>query len=118
MQDDPSLVEDPEGFHEEELEEDIAEMDRPLGADGRTAASEQRGRTLDEALGQEQPERWRDPPREDRVLLDRDEPDEEPQLLGEEADGEGSMSAEEAAVHEVDDPPGAADDANDGYDEV
>jgi hypothetical protein len=118
VQEDPSLVEDPEGFPEEELEEDIAAMDRPLGAEGRTTASEQHGRTLDEALGQERPERSRDHPREDGVLLERDEPDDEPQLLGEEAEGEGSMSAEEAAVHEVDDPPGAADDANDGYDEV
>src|SRR5262245_35458828 len=111
-------VDDPE----ERLEDLIESLDRPLGVDDRTTATEQReGDTLDESLRRETRTRDRDDlgdPKRFEALVDLDEPDDEPELIGEEAEQvDGSLLAEEAAVRVIDEAPGAADDPNDGYDE-
>jgi hypothetical protein len=108
---------------QDQLEDLMESLDRPLGIDDRTTATEQvEGDSLDEALAREA--RVRDSndlgdPKRFEALIDEDEPDEEPELIGEEAPQvDGVQSAEEAAVRIRNDAPGGADDANDGYDEV
>ena len=85
------------------LEQEMSDMDAPYELDAPTTASEQRrGHTLEEALAAELPDR---PERErtvDEVLFERDEPDHEPELLGEEAPAEDPLAPEEAAMHEED----------------
>jgi hypothetical protein len=111
-------AEDPQ----ERLEDMMESLDRPLGLDDRTTATEQlEGDSLDEALAREARVRDRndlgDPKRFD-ALIEEDEPDEEPELLGEETPQvDGVLPAEEAAMRIRNDAPGGADDPNDGYDD-
>jgi hypothetical protein len=98
---------------EEELEETIEQMDRPMGSDlpGTTAEEQRRGPSLERRTQSERPERP-----EDRsvVLFEEDEPDEEPELIGEEGDDEAS-SPEERAVHERPNAPGGVWEEGDDY---
>jgi hypothetical protein len=103
---------------QEEIEDLITHLDEPLGAEGRTTAAEQRqGITLDEALKRERaPDHDLGEPKTVDVLIELDEPDHEPELVGDATEQvESWVSPEEAAIHEVEDAPGATDDASDGY---
>jgi hypothetical protein len=103
---------------QEEIEDLITHLDEPLGADGRTTAAEQReGITLDEALARELgPDHDLGEPKTVDVLSELDEPDREPEMVGDATEQVDSwVSPEEAAMREVEDAPGATDDASDGY---
>jgi len=118
MSDEWDAADDPE----ERLEDLIESLDRPLGMDDRTTASEQReGDTLDEELARETRTRERNDlgdPKRYEALTEEDQPDDEPELIGEETEQvDGSVPAEEAAMRVADEAPGGADDPNDGYDE-
>jgi hypothetical protein len=103
---------------QEEIEDLITHLDEPLGAEGRTTAAEQReGITLDEALARERgPDHDLGEPKTVDVLSELDEPDREPEMVGDATEQVDSwVSPEEAAVREVEDAPGATDDDSDGY---
>ena len=102
---------------QEEIEDLITHLDEPLGAEGRTTAAEQRrGVTLDDALERERPEGDLGEPKTVDVLIELDEPDHEPEMVGDASEQVDSwVSPEEAAMREVEDAPGATDDASDGY---
>jgi hypothetical protein len=90
--------------------------DAPLGADRAVTAAEQRdGSTLDERLAIEEPDRPATPDRPSPELVDEDRPDDEADLVGAVGGTNDGISAEEAAVHLTEDPPGATDDDDDGY---
>ena len=97
----------------EELEQQIEDMDRPLGVEDHTTAAEQReGDTLDERLAREVSPSAADLPVGASVLSE-DEEDHEPQMVGEEADGGRRPSPEESAMHIRDDAPGMTDHPDD-----
>jgi hypothetical protein len=102
---------------QEQLEDLITHLDAPLGAEGHTTAAEQLdGVTLDEALARERRETDLGEPKSVDVVTELDEPDHEPQMVGDDVEQvEGWVPAEEAAMRTVEDPPGATDDASDGY---
>jgi hypothetical protein len=102
---------------QEEIEDLITHLDEPLGAEARTTVAEQReGVTLDEALERERPDVDLGEPKTVEVLSELDEPDREPELVGDSAEQvEGWVPPEEAAMREVEDPPGATADPSDGY---
>jgi hypothetical protein len=103
---------------QEEIEDLITHLDEPLGVEGRTTAAEQReGITLDEALKRERaPDHDLGEPKTVDMLIELDEPDDEPELVGDATEQVDSwVSPEEAAMREVEDAPGATDDASDGY---
>jgi hypothetical protein len=98
---------------QEEMEEEIENMDRPLGAEDHTTASEQReGDTIDERLARELPDRGGRRPPESSTVAEEDIPDDESELIGEAAEVEGT-APEEAAMHVRDRAPGATDHADD-----
>jgi hypothetical protein len=102
----------------EELEEEIEQMDRPLGAEDHTTAEEGlEGDTLDERLAREVPDRGGRRPEEPTAIVEEDEPDDEPELVGELGEAEDIMSPEEAAMHVRDRAPGATDHPDDYVDE-
>ncbi len=93
----------------EELEEEIEQMDRPLGAEERTTAAESlEGDTMDERLARETPDQGGRRPAETTTLAEEDAPDDEAELVGEAADV-GGTALEEAAMHVRDRAPGATD---------
>ncbi|MBA3691787.1 MAG: hypothetical protein H0W82_10320 [Actinobacteria bacterium] len=97
----------------EEMEEQIEDMDRPLGAEDHTTASEQReGDTIDERLARETGSSATDLPVGASVWSEPDI-DEEPQLVGDKADAGDRRSAEESAMHVRDDAPGVTDHPDD-----
>lgn len=97
----------------EEMEEQIEDMDRPLGVEDHTTASEQReGDTLDERLARETGSSATDLPVGASVWSEPDV-DEEPQLVGDKADAGDRPSAEESAMHVRDDAPGVTDHPDD-----
>ena len=49
--------------------------------------------------------------------MEEDEPDDEPELIGELGESEGNLSPEEAAMHVRDRAPGATDHPDDYVDE-
>ncbi len=66
---------------QEELEEEIEQMDRPLGAEDHTTAEEGlEGDSLDERLAREVPDRGGRRPEEPTTIVEEDEPDDEPEL--------------------------------------
>ena len=99
--------------------EDVDLPDRPEGSfeDAATAAGQLDGESIDERIRREQPDR----PRRDRDpdaagrIVNEDEPDDEPELVGDAAEEEIDLSTEEAAVHLRPNAPGGTDDASDGY---
>jgi hypothetical protein len=99
----------------EEMEEEIEDMDRPLGAEDRTTASEQReGDTMDERLAREMPDQGVGRrPAEPSTISEEDAPDEESELIGETADAGGRAGPEEAAMRIRRDAPGATDHPDD-----
>jgi hypothetical protein len=100
----------------EEMEEEIEDMDRPLGAEDHTTAAEQRaGDTIDERLARERGSSATDLPVGASVWSE-DEVDDEPQLVGEEADAGDRPSPEESAIHVRDDAPGVTDHPDDYVD--
>lgn len=102
----------------EELEEEIELMDRPLGADERTTATEGlEGDTLDERLAREVPDQGGRRPAEPTMLAEDDSPDEEPELVGEPAEADGIVAPEEAAIHVRNMAPGATDHPDDYVEE-
>jgi hypothetical protein len=97
----------------EEMEEEIEEMDRPLGVDDHTTASEQReGDSLDERVAREVPDRGGRRPTESTTIAEEDAPDDEAELVGEGAEVEGT-APEEAAMHVRDRAPGVTDHPDD-----
>jgi hypothetical protein len=84
--------------------------ERPRGSDawGTTAAEQRAGRSLDDRLSAEVPDRPDQDGDEAVRLVDDGEPDDTPELIatGDEEDLDDA-SAEEAAVHERRDAPGA-----------
>ena len=83
--------------------------------DDLTAAEQREGSTLDERLAIEQPDAPSSAIERGLDFVDHDHPDDEPELVGSAtAPGDGAP-AEELAMHVTDDPPGATDDADDGY---
>ncbi len=97
----------------EEMEEQIEDMDRPLGVEDHTTASEQReGDTLDERLARETGSSATDLPVGASVWSEPDV-DEEPQLVGDKADAGDRPSAEESAMQVRDDAPGVTDHPDD-----
>ncbi len=97
----------------EEMEEQIEDMDRPLGVEDHTTASEQReGDTIDERLARETGSSATDLPVGASVWSEPDV-DEEPQLVGDTADAGDRPSAEESAMHVRDDAPGVTDHPDD-----
>ncbi len=97
----------------EEMEEQIEDMDRPLGVEDHTTASEQReGDTLDERLARETGSSATDLPVGASVWSEPDV-DEDPQLVGDKADAGDRPSAEESAMHVRDDAPGVTDHPDD-----
>jgi hypothetical protein len=98
---------------EDELEELIEQMDRPMGSDltGTTAEEQLRGASLEERTRGTRSER-----REDAgvALSEDDAPDDEPQLIGEEGDPE-ETSPEERAMHVRPDAPGGVWEEGDDY---
>jgi hypothetical protein len=98
----------------EEIEEEIEQMDRPLGAEQRTTATESHeGDTLDERLAREVPDRGGRRLPEPRTLSEEDAPDVEPELVGDEADAGERPSPEESAMRVRSDAPGVTDHADD-----
>ena len=98
----------------EGLEERIGSMDRPLGAEDHTTAAEGvAGDTLDERLAREEPDRRGRRATEPTIIADEDRPDADPELIGEEAGNGGLTGPEEAAMHVVEDAPGATDHEDD-----
>ena len=103
---------------QEELEEEIEQMDRPLGAEDHTTAEEGlEGDSLDERLRREVPDRGGRRPEEPTSILEEDEPDGEPELIGELGESERIVSPEEAAMHVRDRAPGATDHPDDYVEE-
>jgi hypothetical protein len=97
----------------EEMEEEIEEMDRPVGVDDHTTASEQReGDSLDERVAREVPDRGGRRPTESTTIAEEDAPDDEAELVGEGAEVEGT-APEEAAMHVRDRAPGVTDHPDD-----
>lgn len=97
----------------EEMEEEIEDMDRPLGVEDHTTASEQReGDTIDERLARERGSSASDLPVGTSVWS-ADEADDEPLMVGEEADAGDRPSPEESAMHVRDDAPGVTDHPDD-----
>ncbi len=97
----------------EEMEQQIEDMDRPLGVEDHTTVSEQReGDTIDERLAREQGSSATDLPVGASVWSE-DEVDDEPQMVGDEADGGDRPSPEESAMHVRDGAPGATDHPDD-----
>jgi len=102
----------------EELEEEIEQMDRPLGAEDHTTAEEGlEGDSLDERLAREVPDRGGRRPEDPAAIVEEDEPDDEPELIGELGESEGIVSPEEAAMHVRDRAPGATDHPDDYVEE-
>jgi hypothetical protein len=108
-----SSPDDVERDEEEELEEMIEHMDRPLGSDlpGTTAEEQRRGPSLERRTQSERPER---PQERSVVLSEEDASDDEPELIGEESEEEAS-SPEERAVHERPNAPGGVWEEGDDY---
>ena len=103
---------------QEELEEEIEQMDRPLGAEDRTTAEEVlEGDSLDERLAREVPDRGGRRPADPTTLVEEDGPDDEPELLGEPGESESIVAPEDAAMHVRDQAPGATDHPDDYVDE-
>jgi hypothetical protein len=99
---------------EDALEDAISQMERPIGADGATTASEgRRGRSLEDALAAERPGSVED--RRPNVIVDRDLPDDEAEMIADEVSPAGRPSPEEAAMRETDEAPGATWRRSDGY---
>ena len=95
--------------------------DRPEGSfeDATTASGQLDGESIDDRVRREQPDRpnrAREPDVAGRIV-DEDEPDDEPELVGDVAEQEFDLSIEEAAVHLRPNAPGGTDDASDGYGE-
>ena len=99
----------------DELELEIEDLDRPLGAEGRTTAEEGlQGEGLDERLAREIPDQGVGRrPAEPPTLSEEDGPDVEPDLVGDEADVDHRASPEEAAMRIADRAPGATDHPDD-----
>jgi hypothetical protein len=98
---------------EEELEEMIEQMDRPMGSDqpGITADEQRRGPSLERRTRSERPDR----PEDRSVVLSEEEAqDDEPELIGEDAEADPS-SPEERAVHERSNAPGGVWEEGDDY---
>lgn len=112
--DDPDLSPDPRRTDEPE-----PPPDRPAGVDEETTAREQRrGRSLDDRLADERPEREAAPAAGGAgSLIDRDRPDAEPELVGElsEEPDDAQSPAEEEAMSVRREAPGGTDDESDGY---
>jgi hypothetical protein len=103
---------------QEELEEEIEQMDRPLGAEDHTTAEEGlEGDTIDERLAREVPDRGGRRPEGATAIVEDDEPDDEPELVGELGEAEDIVSPEEAAMHVRNRAPGATDHPDDYVDE-
>ena len=103
---------------QEELEEEIEQMDRPLGAEDHTTAEEGlEGDSLEERLARELPDRGGRRPEEPTAIVEEDEPDDEPEMVGELGEAEGVVSPEEAALHVRDRAPGATDHPDDYVEE-
>jgi hypothetical protein len=98
---------------EEELEDLIEGLDRPMGTEalGTTAAEQRRGPSLEERTREGGERRQGD---EGVTLAEEDEPDDEPELVGEEAPDE-ARAPEERAMHVREEAPGGTWDADDGY---
>jgi hypothetical protein len=101
----------------EELEEEIEQMDRPVGVDERTTATETtEGDTMDERLARETADQGGRRPEASTTIAEDDATDEESELIGEAADV-GGTAPEEAAMHVRDRAPGATDHPDDYVDE-
>ena len=97
----------------EELEEEIEQMDRPLGVDERTTAAEiVEGDTLDQRLARDTPDTGGRRTTGSTTIAEADAPDEEAELIGEAAEVEGT-APEESAMHVRDGAPGATDHEDD-----
>jgi hypothetical protein len=102
----------------EELEEEIEQQERPLGADERTTATETlEGDTLDERLAREVPDQGGRRRPGSTTIAEDDEPDLESELIGDAAAVEGVAAPEEAAMHVRDRAPGATDHPDDYVEE-
>jgi hypothetical protein len=94
----------------EEMEEEIELMERPVGVDQRTTATEGlEGDTLDERLAREVPDRGGRRTPEPSTIAEEDAPDDEPELVGDEAEAGDRPSPEESAMRVRDDAPGVTD---------
>jgi hypothetical protein len=102
----------------EELEEEIEQLERPLGVDERTTAEETlEGDTLDERLAREVPDQGGRRPEDATTISEDDETDIEPELIGDAAAVEGIAAPEEAAMHVRDRAPGLTDHPDDYVEE-
>lgn len=106
----------------ETMEELISDMDRPMGSQDHTTAEEQReGDSIEERTRREQPD-WESAEEQPGERLDVTEDvatdafDEEPQLVGDAADALGPQAPEQAAMHVVEEAPGATDHPDDYVD--
>ena len=104
-----------------ESDEEPAPLDFPQGATawGVTAAEERMGEPLSERRKHEEPDFPRRAPEESVVLVDDDTElgvaDDEADLVGVAESGAELLGPEEAAMHIVDEPPGANYDPDPGY---
>jgi hypothetical protein len=102
----------------EELEEEIEQMDRSLGAEDHTTAEEGlEGDSLDERLAREVPDRGGRRPDDTSTIVEEDGPDDEPELVGELGESEDIVAPEDAAMHVRDRAPGATDHPDDYVEE-
>jgi hypothetical protein len=103
----------------EELEIEIEDLDRPLGAEERTTASEGlEGDTMDERLAREMPDQGVGRrPSEPSTISEEDAPDREPELIGQAADAGDRASPEEAAMQIREGAPGVTDHPDDYVEE-
>jgi hypothetical protein len=101
-----------------EIEEEIEDMDGPQGSNERTTAAETlEGDTMDERLAREVPDRNQRPARHGVTVSEDDETDTEPEMIGTDADTNGRLSPEEAAMHVTREAAGATDHPDDYVDE-
>jgi hypothetical protein len=95
--------------------EDYEPPDRPEGSfeDATTSSGQRDGETIEERVARERP--GRPEASGSGRLSEEDRPDDEPELVGELADEDEDLSAEEAAVRIRRSAPGATSDASDDY---
>jgi hypothetical protein len=107
---------DPEeaDYPEEDLERQISDMNAPAVPSDRLTAEELREpRSLDQELWRDRGESRR--PDQHPLLIDRDVPDEEGELVAESTVDDDDLSPEERAMRTATEAPGGTDDASDGY---
>jgi hypothetical protein len=119
MSDNPFDPLDPTDALDEEdlLSEQLSDFDEPKHLQQRITASElEELRSIDDELREEVPDRPARSSGGDGVLAEYDEPDDEPELVGDELPATGEqLGPEERAMRTTLEPPGVTSDDDDGY---